>query len=366
MQYIETEPGGAMLRLVTAIVFAAPTVMASPALRLADGSTVTLRHHGGCVAAWRTDAGDKLLWYFTARLQAPLVATATNDRVTLRSDGALIARDDIQSSPPVDRKTSRYGFLRLYRPTGPCMFHDEEVRRRLSTIKVQQRVEGDRGAILVAGEWIYVAAGAVTSPRLIVRTTHKFLTEEDRMPRLLAAGQEIYSDAAGPEVLDDGNFAVARVLPNWAMEEAVSRLRIRRTFGDRNEPPKLTAKQWLQANEPLAVAGFKDKAVVMLDFWGVWCQPCVADLPKITELRRKVSSPNFVLIGVHSAQAADQLAAFLQKHAYPGPIAVDSGETAKAYGIDSWPTYVLIDKSGRVVHFGSALPTAETVTSLLP
>ena len=354
-----------MLRLITTIVLAAKVVTASPALRVPDGSTVTLRHHDGCAAAWRTDASGELLWYFTARLREPLVASVTGDSLTLRTDAGLVVHDDIhQASPPADRKTSRYAVFRLYRPEGPCALQDEEIGGRLSAFKIRQRAQGDRGAVVVAGEWVYVVAGSVSSPRLIVRTTHIFLAEDDP-PRLLATGEEIYADAAGPEVLDDGNFAVARVLPQWAMQEAVARLRIRRTFGDRREPPKLDVKRWLQTNGPLAVADFKNKAVVMLDFWGVWCKPCVAELPKITELRRKIPSPDFVVIGVHSAEASDQLPAFLEKHAYPAPIAIDSGQTAKAYGIELWPTYILIDKSGRVVQFGSALPTADTITSLL-
>lgn len=354
-----------MLRLITTVVLAANVVTASPALRVRDGSTVMLRHHDGCAAAWRTDASGELLWFFTARLPKPLVASVTADSLTLRTDTGLVVRDDIhQASPPADRKTSRYAVFRLYRPAGPCAFQDEQITSRLLAFKVRKRAEGDRGAVLSAGEWVYIAAGPASSPRLIVRTTHAFLADDDP-PRLLAAGEEIYADAAGPEVLDDGNFALARVLPQWAMDEAVTRLRIRRTFGDRREPPKLDAKQWLQTNGPLMVSNFKNKAVVMLNFWGVWCKPCVAELPKLTELRQRIPSPDFVVIGVHSAEASDRLPAFLEKHVYPAPIAIDAGETAKAYGIEVWPTYILIDKSGRVVHFGSALPSADAITSLL-
>ena len=54
-----------------------------------------------------------------------------------------------------------------------------------------------------------------------------------------------------------------------------------------------------------------------------------------------------VIIGVHTANAADRMPAFVKEEGIGFPVAVDTdGKTAKAYGINSFPDYCLIDKTG--------------------
>src|SRR5262245_30426432 len=49
-----------------------------------------------------------------------------------------------------------------------------------------------------------------------------------------------------------------------------------------------------------------------------------------------------------------------------GPIAVDTGQTAKDYAIDGWPSYFLIDRDGKVRSaYGGRPPTEDQVKELL-
>ena len=42
------------------------------------------------------------------------------------------------------------------------------------------------------------------------------------------------------------------------------------------------------------------------------------------------------------------MADFLREKGFTFPVAIDTGDTAKQYAVEAWPTYFLIDKTGKV------------------
>ncbi len=82
---------------------------------------------------------------------------------------------------------------------------------------------------------------------------------------------------------------------------------------------------------------------------------------------RKYQDRGLAVIAVHSKQDAEKVGAFLAKKPLAIPVAVDTGETAKRYGVESWPSFVLIDRAGNVVAAPSNLPPSEAkIEKLLP
>ena len=60
------------------------------------------------------------------------------------------------------------------------------------------------------------------------------------------------------------------------------------------------------------------------------------------------------------------LAPFVEQHRYSFPIAVDSGRTEETFTIEAWPTYFLVDKTGKLVSgFNHEPPTDDLVDELL-
>lgn len=129
-------------------------------------------------------------------------------------------------------------------------------------------------------------------------------------------------------------------------------------------PPAISAASWLNAPAPISLAALKGK-VVLLDFWGVWCSPCRKEMPALVELQRTYAERGLVVVTIHTPQKAKEVREYLKEHAIPLIVAMDTGDTAEAYGVDEFPTYVLIDRDGIVVSLPEHLPGPEAMKRLL-
>jgi thiol-disulfide isomerase/thioredoxin len=146
--------------------------------------------------------------------------------------------------------------------------------------------------------------------------------------------------------------------------------RLAHLFG-KPAPELRRIKDWKNGG-PVKLADLKGK-VVVLDFWGFWCGPCVFSMPEMTRLHEKFADKGLVIIGVHNDSAesfaeVDQRLAQAKAQVWGGKdlpflLALDgggevpieggrqsvSGATCAAYGIMAYPTTVLIDKDGILV-----------------
>jgi peroxiredoxin len=105
--------------------------------------------------------------------------------------------------------------------------------------------------------------------------------------------------------------------------------------------------------------------VILLDFWGTWCPGCVQAMPQIQKLHDRYRARGLVVIAV-SYEDASTLSAFLKKNAYTMPVVSDTDlKCTMAYGIDSWPTCVLIDRNGKVAYVGHSLGIEPIIQEIL-
>lgn len=109
---------------------------------------------------------------------------------------------------------------------------------------------------------------------------------------------------------------------------------------------------WLNVAGPIHMRDLKGK-VVLLDFWTYCCINCHHVLPDLEYLEQKFPD-ELVVIGVHSAKfdaekdtenIRKKVAEYRIKH----PVINDANQVLwNEYGVNSWPTLVLIDANGRV------------------
>lgn len=94
--------------------------------------------------------------------------------------------------------------------------------------------------------------------------------------------------------------------------------------------------------------------VVVLDFWGTWCPPCVDSVPELRNLHKRYSKePSFVLIGISSDGDEQVWKAFTEKNKMVWPQYRDRDrKILQAFNIRAFPTYIVIDHEG-IVRFQS-------------
>jgi thiol-disulfide isomerase/thioredoxin len=91
--------------------------------------------------------------------------------------------------------------------------------------------------------------------------------------------------------------------------------------------------------------------VVLLDFWGTWCPPCRASVPILRNLQKKYSGKDFQLVGISSDEDEDVWSTFVAAHQMDWLEYIDlSGKVLRSFKIESFPTYIVLDKDG-VIRF---------------
>lgn len=87
--------------------------------------------------------------------------------------------------------------------------------------------------------------------------------------------------------------------------------------------------------------------VIVLNFWGTWCPPCVEEIPALQALHDTVDD-DVQVISVSVKDSASAVRRFVKSHQVTFPVLLDArGELASRWGLKSVPTTVLIDKQGR-------------------
>jgi peroxiredoxin len=113
--------------------------------------------------------------------------------------------------------------------------------------------------------------------------------------------------------------------------------------------------------DEVSLADYSGK-VVLIDFWGTWCQPCVAEFPGLQILHEELNQHGFEIVGI-AADDSDALNKFFEKKPLSWKNVVDAkGELSDHFGVKAYPTTLLIDKEGK--HVSSNLSKADLIEEL--
>ena len=107
------------------------------------------------------------------------------------------------------------------------------------------------------------------------------------------------------------------------------------------------------------ISDFRGQAL-LINFWATWCAPCIRELPSLARLQTEKKSSKFTVLAVSTDLKGKKIAApFLDRLNLTSlPLYLDSEmEFARALGVKTLPTTILIDRAGNVV--GSLAGLAE-------
>ncbi len=112
-------------------------------------------------------------------------------------------------------------------------------------------------------------------------------------------------------------------------------------------------------NKSFSLEKLKGK-IIVLDFWASWCLPCIKALPLLEKIQAHYVSKNVMYISVSiDKKEKDWIVKEKQLHT-PWPSLLADEITVNNYEIKEVPSYIVIDKNGKIVSKSSSLGSLYT------
>ena len=136
---------------------------------------------------------------------------------------------------------------------------------------------------------------------------------------------------------------------------AEARLKVGDAFPD-------LSKYSLEGTLPGSLTG----KVIVVDFWASWCGRCKGSFELLEQLHQRLTARGLVILSINVDESRAAMEAFLKEHPVSFPVLRDKTKAlVRAINIPSMPTFLVVDKEGRVRSIHGSFPTPEARTKCL-
>jgi len=118
-------------------------------------------------------------------------------------------------------------------------------------------------------------------------------------------------------------------------------------------------------NNSINIRGLESQ-VVLLDFWELWCSPCINSLPKIQKIANDYKPYGLFTIGIASDDI-DAAKKYVEDKNYYLTQAIGNKKLKSIFNVSSYPRYILIDQKGIIynIYFGFSEEIELDINALL-
>ncbi len=110
----------------------------------------------------------------------------------------------------------------------------------------------------------------------------------------------------------------------------------------------------------IRLSDFKDKNLVLLDFWASWCAPCIKEIPKMKDMYDRYNKKGLTIISVSLDDNKNKWTNAINKYelkGWPQILSTEDNNNSALnieniclmYNVSAIPHFILIDKQGKII-----------------
>ena len=104
---------------------------------------------------------------------------------------------------------------------------------------------------------------------------------------------------------------------------------------------------------------------LIINFWATWCPYCIEEMPDLQKLHDKYKDDDFMVLAVNVREKGSKAREYLEENNIEIPVLLDiEGSTSYAYGANSIPLSVAVNKNGIIVTGKLGMMTYDEMESM--